>query len=146
MQTLDLPNGYRVTVSEMSRRSQLAISSWFNEWITGAGKNAPKLDTVSTISTQVILHSRLALYREGVKCADGMHVIEDGVVFPVPMTEDALNELPASLVAWLIDAAGRENESTLQNFLSATRLITARGMRTYARLSDSGRSNSQTAH
>lgn len=146
MQTHDLSNGYTITISEMTRKSQLTISTWFNEWLTGIGANASKLDTVSAISTQIILHSRLTLFQDGVKCADGMYEIEDGVFFPVPMTETALNELPASWVAWMIDAAGKENAVVLTGFLAAIRLTAARGTKTYERLSGSGRSSSLIQH
>jgi hypothetical protein len=138
MQSLDFNNHCRITVSEMSRRSQLEISSWFNDWIAGGKENLDKLKTVTAISTQVILHSRIALYMDGEKMPDGLYMMEEGAVQTLPLTEECLNELPASLVAWLIDAAGTENSLILANFLAGTRAVVRNGQRTHARLSASG--------
>lgn len=145
MQALDLPNGYRLTVLEMSRKSQLAISTWFNGWFAGGGSDLTKLQSVSEISTQVILHSRLSLSLDGVKVPDGAYAIEEGMTITLPMTEDCLNnDLPASLVVWLIDAAGRENATVLNGFLAGVRTVTRRGQMTSARLFASGPSSSLT--
>jgi hypothetical protein len=146
MQTLDLPNGYRLTVSEMSRKSQLAISTWFNEWITGIGKDAPKLDTVSNISTQVILHSRVVLYKDGIECTNGTYDIEEGVTIVIPLTVTCLDEMPASLFVWFADAAGQENALVLRTFLAGVRVMTTRGTKIYERLSDSGRYGNLIQH
>ena len=140
MQSLDLANDYTLSLSEMSRRSQLAISSWFNEWFLST-RGADKLQTVSAISTQVILHSRLTLSRNGERLPDGVYTIEEGMVIALPLTETSLNDLPASLVAWMIDAAGRENAGTLANFLAGIRTATTNGKMAFARLSVSGLSN-----
>jgi hypothetical protein len=141
MQTRDVNDRYRITVSEMSRRSQLTISSWFNDWLAGGKDNLDKLKTVTAISTQVILHSRLALYQDGEKLPDGTYTLEEGAVLTLPLTEECLNELPASLVAWLIDAAGTENSLILETFLAGTQAMAKRGQRIRARLSASGLSN-----
>jgi len=139
MRTCDLPNGYRMTISEMSRRSQLVISSWFNEWLLSTqGEVIPKFKTVSAISTQVILHSRVALYRGDERLSDGLHKIEDGLTITLPLTEAGLDDLPASVAAWMIDAAGQENASTLANFLAGIRAATTNGKTTFARLSANG--------
>lgn len=138
MQAYDLPGGYRITVGEMSRKSQLAISTWFNDWFSGGGEQLGKLQSVSAISTQVILHSRIGLYKGSEKLPNGTYTPEEDMVITLPLTEACLNELPASLVTWLIDAAGRENATVLEGFLAGVRAMTARGMTTYARLSASG--------
>lgn len=145
MQAFDINGEYRITVSEMSRKSQLAVSTWFNDWVTSGGEQLKKLQTVSAISTQIILHSRLALYRGTEKCPDGTYTIEDGMVITLPLTEACLGDLPASLVVWLIDAAGRENAVTLEGFLAGIRTAAANGMATYARLSASGHSSKPTS-
>lgn len=139
MQALDLVGGYRLTVSEMSRKSQLAISTWFNAWFAGGGSSATKLESVSEISTQVILHSRIALYHEGVKLSDGGYVIDDGLTITLPLTEEGIDAFPASIAVWLIDAAGKENATVLGSFLAAIRTVTSRGMMTSERLSGNGR-------
>lgn len=138
MQTLDLEGGYRLTVSEMSRRAQLEISTWFNNWMAGGGSNLEKLQSVTAISTQVILHSRIALHRDTEKLPDGTYTLADGTVLTLPLTEVCLNDLPASLVAWLIDAAGRENTLTLESFLAGMRVIQKRLTKTPAPPSGSG--------
>jgi hypothetical protein len=145
MQALDYGDGFRITVAEMSRRSQLTISSWFNDWLTGSGDTPDKLKTVSAISTQVILHSRIALHRNGEKLPEGTYALEDGVTVTLPLTEDSLNDLPASLVAWLIDAAGKENPLILGTFLAATRVLATSGQKTLERLSASGPPNAPKA-
>lgn len=144
MQALDIGERYRLTVSEMSRRSQLDISTWFNEWMIGGGAKLDKLHTVSEISTQIILHSRIALYRDGAKLTEGVYRLNEDITIELPLSEANLDDLPASLVTWLIDAAGRENATTLESFLAGVTLMTARGMRTYERLSDNGRLTRQT--
>lgn len=144
MLSLELNEQYRLTVSEMSRKSQLAISTWYNGWISGGGDNLEKLKFVSAISTQVILHSRLTLYKDGEKLADGTYIPEDGTVITLPMTEACLNDLPASLAAWLIDAAGRENPLILETFLAVARRVLKNGKTMQERLSASGQSSKPT--
>ncbi len=144
MQSRELSNNYRLTVSEMSRKSQLAISTWFNSWFAGGSNILTKLQTVSEISTQIILHSRLTLYKGSERCENGTYVIDDEITLALPLTETGLNDQPASLVAWLIDAAGRENAVTLEGFLASVRVMSARMTTTFERLSDNGRFTNQT--
>lgn len=139
MLSLELNDRYRLTVSEMSRKSQLVISTWYNGWISGGGDNLDKLKFVSAISTQVIVNSRLSLYRDGEKLPDGTYTVEDDTTITLPMTEACLNDLPASLAAWLIDAAGRENPLILETFLAVARRVLKNGTKIHERLSDSGR-------
>jgi hypothetical protein len=146
MQSHDVNDHYRITLSEMSRRSQVEISTWFNGWLAGSGDMLDKLKVVSAISTQVILYSRLALYRDGEKLPEGTYELEDGVTITLPLTEVCLNELPASLVAWLIDAAGRENAFVLESFLAGARAIQKNMTNRLARRSASGPSNEPPAH
>jgi len=144
MQTYALANDYTLTVSEMSRRSQLAISSWFNEWFLSSSATVDKLSTVSAISTQIILHSRVALYRGAEKLPDGTYTIDDDLTLTLPLTEARLNDLPYSCVAWMIDAAGKENQAILENFLAGVRASTKNGSQMFARLSGSGLSSRPT--
>lgn len=146
MQARELEGGYRLTVGEMSRQSHLDLSTWFNGWFNGGGEQLEKLQTVSAISTQVILRSRIALYRGAEKLPDGTYDIEDGLTITLPLTEAGLNNLPASLVVWLIDAAGRENAIVLEGFLAAVRVATANMKMTSARLSANGPSSRPTPH
>ncbi len=129
----------------MSRRSQLAISSWFNEWFLSTRGQADKLATVSAISSQVVLYSRLALYKQGEKQPDGLYQIDEGVTVVIPMTEENLGNLPASLAAWMIDAAAKENQFILSNFLAGARTAMSRGEKMSERLSASGLSG-KTMH
>ena|SRR5688572_20134501 len=144
MQSMAFNGQYRITVAEMNRKSHLAVSTWYNGWLAGGGDNLEKLKFVSAVSTQIILHSRITLYRDDEKLSDGTYELEDGVIFTLPMTEACLNDLPYSLVAWLIDAAGKENPVTLETFLAGARTIQKRGRKMYERLSASGRFGKQT--
>lgn len=136
--SLDLNEEYRLTIGEMSRKSHLALSTWYNDWLTAGGDNLKKLTFVSAISTQVILYSRLTLYRKGEKQPDGTYEIEEGFSLTLPLTEAGLNDLPLSLSAWLIDAAGRIHPHILETFLAAARRIAQSGKRIQERLSASG--------
>jgi hypothetical protein len=144
MQTCEIGD-YRLTLSEMSRRSQVALSTWFNEWLTGPSKHLDKIQRLSAISTQVILHSRINLYRDGEKLSNGTYDLGEDAKITLPLTEACLNDdLPASLVLWMVDAAGKENSATLEGFLAGTRVIQQSMTRSLARLSDSGPSSKST--
>lgn len=144
MATYDLGE-YRITLTEMSRRSQIALSTWFNAWLTGPGSQADKVQVLAAISTQVILHSKISLYRGEEKLPDGTHQLTPEISLTLPLTETCLNdELPASLVAWMVDAAGQENGTTLAGFLAGVRVMTQNMRRSLARVSDSGPSGRST--
>lgn len=144
--SIDLTDEYRFVISEMSRRDQLEISSWYNDFILEGGDNLKRLKAVTAISAKIVLASRHTLYRKDEKLPAGTYEIEDGFTLTLPLTETGLNDLPLSFTAWLIDAAGRIHPSILETFLAATLRIKRSGTRIYERLSDSGLSDRLTVH
>lgn len=145
MQTIRY-NDYSICIREMSRKSQLSISQWFRGWIADLSSDITKLQTVTEISTQVILHSHITLYRNDVRLTDGTYDLEEGVRFTLPLTAECLNDLPVSLAADMIDAAGKENSFVLASFLAGTRALLTRQMKTFERRSDSGLLTKPLAH
>src|SRR5688572_10587543 len=144
--SLELNDEYRFVISEMSRQSQLEISSWYNDWILQGGDNLKRLQAVTAISTKVVLHSRHTLYRKGEKLPDGTYEIEDGFTITLPMTEAGVNELPLSFAAWLIDAAGRIHPFILETFLASGLRMKKTAQTMTERLSASGLSGRSTAN
>lgn len=144
--SIDLNDEYRFVISEMSRRDQLEISSWYNDFILEGGDNLKRLKAVTAISTKIVLASRHTLYRKDEKLQPGTHEIEDGFTLTLPLTEAGLNDLPLSFTAWLIDAAGRIHPYILETFLAAGRRMERSAKRMHEHLSASGLSGRQIPH
>jgi hypothetical protein len=118
MQTHQWNDHIRIVVSEMSHKQHFACSAALNKFIqTVNPAELEAFDYWKAIVGVLIPFSRVEVYRDNVKLPEGQHDI-DGACITLPVTVECLDELPATLAMFLINATASENRVTLENFTS----------------------------
>lgn len=115
----------RVVVSEMSHRQYFACSVALNQFAFGGKPD--EMDAFGywkTIVSKIMPYSRVEVYRDNVRLPDGTHDI-DGTTLVLPVTVECLDELPASLAQFLIEATASENRVVFRNFTMRMAEMTA---------------------
>lgn len=106
----------KITLGQMSWKRQLACTRDFQTWIENVAMNQDSFARQTAIVTMIVLHSPIRVYRDGVELPNGTHDIDDAII-ALPLTEDSMNELPASIVMFLVKAAQEVNAAILASFL-----------------------------
>lgn len=115
----------RVVVSEMSHKQYFACSVALNQFAFGGmPEDMDAFGYWKTIISKIMPYSRVEVYRDNVKLPEGIHDI-DGVTLTLPVTVDCLDELPASLAQFLIEATAAENRVVFRNFTKRIAEMTA---------------------
>lgn len=125
MAALQWNDHVRFVVTEMSWKQQLACSVEFKAWLdSDAGLQDPFSKQVA-IATMLLLYSRVQVYFDGGLLPDGKHTLGEGVVLTLPLTKDSVEDLPGSIVQFLIRAAQEENPTAIANFTEGLMAMTA---------------------
>ena len=114
----------RVVVSEMSHKQHFACSAALSRFAQSMPpRNMEPFEYWKSIVSQFILYSRVEVYRDNVKLPDGEHDIDDACI-TLPVTVECLDNLPASLALFLINATASENRLILENFTQRIAIMT----------------------
>jgi len=106
----------RIVVREMSHKQHFACSIALNHWIQTLQPS--EMDAFAywkALVSVLIPFARIEIYRDDVRLSEGVHVL-DGETFVLPMTVECLDNLPATVAKFLIDATASENRMVLENF------------------------------
>lgn len=116
---------YRLVVSEMSWKQQLACSRQFTQWITGGeaqGQNP--FEKQVALATMLTLYSDIRLYQDNEQLPPGTYQLAENVTLTLPLTAEGLNNLPLSIAQFLVVTTQEVNPLALQNFLAgATEML-----------------------
>lgn len=115
----------RIVVSEMSHKQYLGCSVALNQFAwSGKPEDMDAFGYWKTIVGKIIPYSRIDVYQDNVKLPDGTHDIE-GAILTLPVTVECLDDLPASLASFLIEATYQENRIVLKDFTQRMAQMTA---------------------
>jgi hypothetical protein len=106
----------RFVVREMSHKQHFGCSAALNQWLQAIEPHG--MDSFAYWKALVgvlIPFSRIEIYHEDVLLPNGVHVL-DNETFILPMTVECLDNLPATVAKFLIDATAVENRMVLENF------------------------------
>ena len=125
MQTLQWNDRIRVVISEMSHKQYMACSVALNDFaFSGIPASVDAFGYWREIITCIMPYSRVEVYRDNVKLPDGQHDIDNACI-TLPVTSECLDELPASLAQFLIEATASENRVNFRNFTKRIAEMTA---------------------
>lgn len=125
MATLQWNDHIRITVSEMSWKQQLEASADFLTWMQEEAPKQEQLQRQASLAVILILHSRVSIYRDNVRLEAGKHEIDDGVFLTLPLTKEGLEDLPVSIVKFLLISGQEVNPQTIASFLDGTTVTMA---------------------
>lgn len=125
MASLQWNDHIRVVVSEMSWKQQLEASADFLAWMQDEAPQQEQLQRQAALAVILILHSRISVYRDNVLLENGRHEIDDGVFLTLPLTKSGLEDLPVSIVKFLLISGQEVNPQTIASFLDGLTAMTA---------------------
>jgi hypothetical protein len=106
----------RIVVREMSHKQHFACSAALNQWMQTLQPD--KMDAFAywkELVAVLIPFSRIEIYHNNIPLPAGTHVLGDET-FVLPLTMECLDNLPATVAKFLIDATALENRMVLENF------------------------------
>ncbi len=116
---------YRIVVSEMSWKEQLACSAEFVAWMSDKATAHDSFANQVAIATMLTLHSRVRVYRGESLLSNGTYDLGEGVTITLPLTKEGIEDLPGSLAQFLIQSSQEVNPQAIANFLDGVTAMTS---------------------